>query len=141
MILCLLKGYPRVTQISKVSAEDGINGRDSRNRVNTRSLKGSSFLKKVLAYRAISEKGIHTSHLGIPNLLILTVAPTQARIETMEKSIHGVYGTDDGSNFLFRSISTQGHSNQEDSRTSHMFHGPWQRAILDDFGINDQRAR
>ena len=28
MILCLLKGYPGVTQISKVSAEDGINGRD-----------------------------------------------------------------------------------------------------------------
>ena len=28
MILCLLKGYPGVTQISKVSAADGINGRD-----------------------------------------------------------------------------------------------------------------
>ena len=28
MILCLLKGYPGATQISKVSAADGINGRD-----------------------------------------------------------------------------------------------------------------
>ena len=29
IFLCLLKGHPGVTQISKVSAADGINGRDS----------------------------------------------------------------------------------------------------------------
>ena len=33
MILCLLKEYPGVTQISKVSAAVGINGRDNPRRV------------------------------------------------------------------------------------------------------------
>ena len=108
---------------------------ERRNRVITSNLKGSSFLKKVLAYRTIIEKGIHTSHFGIPNLLILTVAPTQARIDTMKKMILGLYDAGDSSNFLFRCISTQGYDDQVDGPTSHMFHEPWQRAVLDDFRL------
>jgi hypothetical protein len=114
---------------------------ERRNRVNTGSLKGASFLKKVLAYRTIIENEIHTSYFGIPNLLILTVTPRQARIDTMKKMIAELYPNGDNSNFLFRCVSTQGYDDQVKPPTSHMFHEPWQRVGSDDFRLNDQQAR
>ena len=114
---------------------------ERRNRVNTGSLKSSSFLKKVLAYRAIIDKAIHKTHLGIPNLLILTVAPTPARIETMKKTIFDLYGRAGSSNFLFQCISTHGYGDQIEPPTSHMFREPWKRAGSNDFRLNDQQAR
>ena len=101
---------------------------ERRNRVQTTSLKGSSFFKKVLAYRVITDKAIHKTHLGIPNLMILIVTPTQARIDTMQKAIFGVYGATGSPKFLFQRVDTLGDSDQSPPPTSHIFHAPWQRA-------------
>lgn len=114
---------------------------ERRNRVRTGSLKSSSFLKKVLAYRVIIDKAIHKTHFGIPNLLILTVAPTQARIETMKQTIFDIPGMAGGSEFLFRRISTMGYGDQTEPSTSHMFDGPWERAGSTDFRLDDPEAR
>lgn len=114
---------------------------ERRNRVNTGSLKGTSFLKKVLAYRAIIDTATHKTHFGIPNLLILTVAPTQARIETMKKMVFDLCDTAGSSSFLFRCISTQGYGDQIEPPTAHMFCEPWQRAQSTDFCLDDQQAR
>jgi hypothetical protein len=114
---------------------------ERRNRVSTGSLKGTSFLKKVLAYRAIIDKATHRTHFGIPNLVILTVAPTQARIETMMKTIFDLYGAAGSASFLFRCICTQGYGDQIEPPTGHMFHEPWQRAGSNEFRLNDQQAR
>jgi len=106
---------------------------ERRNRVRATSLKGSSFFKKVLAYRAITDKAIHKTHFGIPNLMILTVMPTQARIETMKLAVIDVHGETGSPKFLFRRIDTLGDSDQSPPPTSHMFHAPWQRAGWNDF--------
>lgn len=110
---------------------------ERRNRVQTTSLKGSSFFKKILAYRVITDKAIHKIHLGIPNLMILTVTPTQARIDTMKQAVFDVHGATGSPKFLFRRVDTVGDSDQSPPPTSHMFHAPWQRAGWDEFCLNN----
>jgi hypothetical protein len=114
---------------------------ERRNRVNTRSLKGSSFLKKILAYRAIIDHEIYKSHFGIPNLLILTVAPTQARIETMKQTILDIYGTADSSMFLFRRVAALGDSEPDGFSKTLMFDAPWERSTFTEFRLNDPQDR
>ena len=41
--------------------------------VKRASLQQTSYLRKVLAYRQIVVQNIHTTHLGVPNLFVLTV--------------------------------------------------------------------
>ena len=45
--------------------------------VKRSNLEQTSYLRKVLAYRQIITQDIHRSHLGLPNLLVLTVTTNE----------------------------------------------------------------
>ena len=47
------------------------------------AIRQSSYGKKVGAYRKIVAQGIHRSHLGLPNLLVLTVTTSEVRCTNM----------------------------------------------------------
>jgi hypothetical protein len=108
---------------------------ERRNRVNTGNLKSSSFLKKALAYRRIIEGGIHKSHFGIPNLLVLTVAPNPARIRTMLRTVTDIHGGTGSPYFLFNAIPVLGLNMNTENKgdNGNLFTEPWLRANAQDF--------
>jgi hypothetical protein len=109
---------------------------ERRNRVNTGSLKGSSFLKKILAYRYIIDGGIYKSQFGIPNLMVLTVVPHLARIETMTKAVIDLLGNSGSPYFLFNTIPVLGEDYlaEPDQRT--LLTRPWRRANMTDLVLD-----
>ena len=109
---------------------------EHRNRLNSGSLKGTSFLKKVLAYQQIIEQGIPRSHFGIPNLLVLTVTVSEARIATMKKVVEAVFGSSGSPHFLFRAIPAVGHDGPQQSNWPNLFSEPWERAFHPPFRLN-----
>lgn len=109
---------------------------ERRNRVNTGSLKGSSFLKKILAYRHIIDGSTHKTHFGVPNLMILTVVPHLARIETMKKAVIDLHGRSGSPYFLFNTIAVLGEDipAERDPRT--LLTRPWRRANMPDLVLD-----
>lgn len=57
------------------------------NQVDSRNLRKASFLKKFLAVKAIIDSGAYKKAWGVPNLVTLVVASSQARIDTMKELI------------------------------------------------------
>ena len=78
------------------------------NRVAASNLRQSSFLKKVLAYRDIVARQTHRTALGLPNLLVLTVTTSKARIETMKALVTEVTGGKGSALFLFKEVAQLG---------------------------------
>lgn len=113
---------------------------ERRNRVNTGTLRGSSFLKKVLAYRHIIDGGIHTSHFGIPNLMVLTVAPSVARIRTMTQTVIDLHGKSGSPYFLFNAIPVLGMDIVKEQDGETLFTKPWIRAHATDFVLNNSNS-
>jgi hypothetical protein len=106
------------------------------NRVAASSLKPTSFLKKVLAYRDIAARETYRTHLGLPNFLTLVVTGSQARIETMKKVIMDVTGGKGSFSFLFRPLPALADPFKVAAPASDLFAGPWQRAGHPDFYID-----
>lgn len=96
------------------------------NRVDSGSLTQTSWLKKVLAYRDAVARGTHRARLGIPNLLVLAVAPTTSHIETMKKVVLEVTHEKGSPLFLFRAIPSAGL--EASQPTAALFTEPWERA-------------
>tara|TARA_R110000787_G_scaffold108212_1_gene216470 strand:+ start:10345 stop:11295 length:951 start_codon:yes stop_codon:yes gene_type:complete len=109
---------------------------ERRNKVRTTSLKGSSYLKKILAYRYILESEIYKTELGLPNLLILTVTPNNARIRTMKEAVTSIYGPKGSANFLFHSIPVHGEISMQPDSFPDLFAEPWERAGYAPFYVN-----
>jgi hypothetical protein len=106
------------------------------NRVAASSLKPASFLKKVLAYRDIATRETFRTQLGIPNLAVLVVTESAARIETMKKTIFEVTGGKGSPLFLFRPFAQLGNPFAAAAPSLDLFSGPWSRAGHPDFYIN-----
>jgi len=96
------------------------------NRVHCSNLEQTSWLRKVLAYREITAQRIYHSHLGLPNLMVLVVTPTDARIETMTKLIMDITEDRGSTQFLLRSIPVLGF--KAPPPTPELFVSPWRRA-------------
>lgn len=106
------------------------------NRVRTKSLKGSSYLKKILAYRYILENKVYKTVLGLPNLLILTVTPNNTRIQTMKEAVTSIYGPKGCANFLYHSIPVHGEVAAHQSGFPDLFTEPWERVGFGPFYPN-----
>jgi hypothetical protein len=106
------------------------------NRVAASSLKPTSFLKKVLGYRDIAARETHRTQLGTPNLIVLVVTGSQARIETMKKVIMDVTAGKGSSIFLFRPVSALADAFKAATPATDLFSGSWQRAGHPDFYID-----
>ena len=109
---------------------------ERRNKVHTASLRGSSYVKKILAYRYILENGIYKTELGLPNLLILTVTLNSARIRTMKEAVTSIYGPKGSPNFLFHSIPVHGEISMQLNGLPDLLSDPWERAEYGPFYVN-----
>jgi hypothetical protein len=101
------------------------------------NLRQTSYLRKVLAYRQVVAQGIQKSHLGLPNLFVLTVANNEQHM----RNIMGLVGTlaPDGKStlFLFKTVTSLGDFQQAPAPTSHMLTEPWQRVGYEPLPISE----
>ena len=89
------------------------------------NLNQTSYLRKLLGYRDIIARQIHKSHLGIPNLLVLTVVTN----ETHTAEIMNLLGelTGGSAAFLFKTMGTFGSFDQAPTLLPQILSEPWLR--------------
>lgn len=80
--------------------------------VRRRTLKQSSILKKLIAYRATKRLNLHLERFGFPNFRVLTVTTSTDRVETMIDAGAKIAGLPNS--FLFTDIATIEASNPLD---------------------------
>lgn len=98
----------------------------------------TSYLRKILAYRQLSAQGIYKSHLGLPNLLVLTVTTNEAHM-THIMSLARELATEGKSKlFLFRTMSSLGDFKKAPEPTAYLLTEPWQRVGYEAFRIDEQ---
>lgn len=96
--------------------------------------KGTSILGKIAAYRTIITHRAHKAHLGLPNLLILTVTTWEARIADIMEQLGGQTG--DSEAFLFKSVDASSLA----TPAPQLLFEPWQRAGFPPLRIADASA-
>ena len=89
------------------------------------NLKQSSYLRKILGYRDIIARQIHKSHLGIPNLLVLTLTTNERHMAEIMNLIGEL--TDASAAFLFKALDAFGSIDRAPEPTARLFLEPWQR--------------
>ena len=89
------------------------------------SLGQTSYLKKMLAYREIIARQIHKSHLGIPNLLVLTVTTNERHMAEIMKLLCELTGS--SAAFLFKTIGALGSFDQAPTPAPQILLEPWLR--------------
>lgn len=89
----------------------------------------TSYLAKLDAYRALLAHGLHKTHWGIPNLLVLTIAPNETRIADILRKMDG------GVAFLFKAVPVE----KLKFPASELLLEPWLRARSDSFRIDQER--
>jgi hypothetical protein len=104
------------------------------NRVFCANLDQTSWLKKVVAYRDIIAREVYRSHLGLPNLMVMVVTPSEARIETMKKLVMEITRGRGSTQFIFRPIPVLGF--QAPSPSPELFTSPWHRSGYSSFDIS-----
>ena len=87
-----------------------------------------------MAYRQITAAKTYQSHLGLPNLMVIVVTPTAAKIETMKKLIMEVTKDRGSTLFLFRSIPVLGF--KAPTPTPDLFTVSWTRAGHSEFDLS-----
>jgi hypothetical protein len=106
------------------------------NRVYCNNLHQTSWLKKVLAYRDIIAAKKYHSHFGLPNLMIIAVAPSSAKIGTMARLVMEVTQGRGSTQFLFKPIPMLGCGSAAPEPTAELFASAWSRAGHPDFFID-----
>jgi hypothetical protein len=100
------------------------------------NLRQSSYLRKILAYRAIAAQNIYKSRLGIPNFLVLNVITNERHMSSIMALLNEVTAKKGSQMFLFKSISAVGDFRAAPAPTSHILTVPWKRVGCDEFCIN-----
>lgn len=62
----------------------------------------TSYLRKILAYREIAARDIYRSHLGLPNLVVLTVTIDEERMKALMSAVQSAAREGKSKLFLFR---------------------------------------
>ncbi len=74
------------------------------NRVQSRSLRQTSFLKKFLAIQQIVERQLYRTQWGVPNLVTLVAAPNRRHVDAMKEVVLDQTGGKGASHILFRAV-------------------------------------
>ena len=105
----------------------------------TRSdLRQTSYLRKIVAYRQLSAQSIFKSHLGVPNLFVLTVTTNEAHMEHIMSLVKELAHEGKSKLFLFKTMSSVGDFRKAPEPTAHLLTDPWQRAGYEAFRIDEQ---
>jgi Replication-relaxation len=104
--------------------------------VKRANLEKTSYLRKVLAYRQIITQDIHRSHLGLPNLLVLTVTTNEQHMKNIMAAVKEVANEGKSSLFLFKTMSSLGDFQKAPAPAPHVLTEPWQRVGLEALTID-----
>jgi len=89
------------------------------------NLNQTSYMRKILGYRDIIARQIHKSHLGIPNLLVLTVTTNERHMAEIMKLLSEL--TDGSAAFLFKTMGALGSFDQAPTPTPQILLESWLR--------------
>lgn len=95
------------------------------------NLDQTSYLRKILQYREIVAKGIHKTHWGLPNLLVLTVTTNERHLKSMMRVVEDLTAPLGCTYLLFKEITGLSPS----PTTASMLTNPWRRVGHGDFSI------
>ena len=95
--------------------------------VRRANLGQTSYLKKLLAYRTINAKRIHETHLGIPNLMVLTVTSNETHMRNIMSVLDELTDGRGSASFLFKTHPTLQSFDRAPSPAPAMLSEPWER--------------
>ncbi len=104
--------------------------------VTRSNLHQTSYLKKLLGYRQIVVEKIHGSHLGLPNLVMLTVTTSEVHMRHVMALAGELAHEGKSKLFLFKTMSSLGDFEKAPAPTPHILTAPWQRVGYDAFEID-----
>ncbi len=108
---------------------------ENKGRCNTKDIRYSSYLRKVLGYQYMFEKNRYQKHYNIPNLLVLSVGPQRHRMELMKQTAATIGSTHD--QFLFRHHPVFGSREEAPQPSGAFFQDPWERIGNQPFALCD----
>jgi hypothetical protein len=91
----------------------------------------TSYVGKLAAYGEIIANFVHKTHWGLPNLLVLTITTSKARMADMIEGLGDRAGA--AAVFLFKTISDTDHS----IPATRLISDPWERAGLPSLRIDE----
>ena len=91
----------------------------------------TSYLGKIAAYREIMAHHIPKTHLGLPNLLVLTVTTSGARVQEIMDRLQD--RPTESAAFLFKALAAPGLT----TPIPQLLSDPWQRAGYPPLRINE----
>jgi Replication-relaxation len=95
--------------------------------IDARDTTRSSIAKKLAAYMAIAEQGLHRSHFGFPNFFVPFITTTEARLRTMMDLLHRVTAGRGSKALLFKTFPSFTSPQRPPPAGGHMLTEPWQR--------------
>lgn len=98
------------------------------------NLKDNSYLRKILAYRSLVSAGTYRTHLGLPNLRMLTVTTNATHQANIKKLVTDIAG--ESELFLFKNLPEFGRTLTAPEPTPHVIADAWERAGMNPIAIN-----
>jgi hypothetical protein len=100
------------------------------------NLDQTSYLRKILQYRAILSKRTHLAHWGISTLFVLTVTTSELRTKSIIELVEHLTDGNGSTHFLFKTMPSLASLERAPLPTPFMLATPWQRAGHPDFRID-----
>jgi hypothetical protein len=104
--------------------------------ITTNDFERASITKKICAYLAIAEQGVHRSHFGFPNFFVPFVTTTRARMESMMALLDRLSGGKGAKMFLFKTFPSFTSFEKPPPATGHMLTQPWKRVGHPELHLN-----
>ena len=87
----------------------------------------SSIAKKLAAYMAIADQGLHRSHFGFPNFFVPFITTTTARQQSMMELLDRMTARRGSKIVLFKTFPSFTSPERAPAAGGHMLTEPWQR--------------
>lgn len=92
------------------------------------TLRGNSFLRKALGYRELRQSGLFKQHFGTNSIVVLTVAPSTARVQSLLSIINDISGGTGSPMFAFQTVTAFGPTHETAPQGQHLSELRWMRA-------------
>lgn len=100
------------------------------------NLTQTSYLRKIIQYRAIATNRIYQPHWGVPNLFVLTVTTSEQRTKSIIELVEHLTNGNGSTHFLFKTMPSLASLEKAPLPTPFMLAAPWQRAGHPEFRID-----
>jgi Replication-relaxation len=101
------------------------------------NLNQTSYLRKMLQYRQVVQEGIHKTHWGLPNLMVLNVTTSELHKGKMIELVKDLSGGRGNNYLLFRSMPSLGDFAPLPPASATLLLEPWERAGFGPFNISE----